>query len=255
MSSLKFSPTAVAQKVCEFASRHPVECSSVTVRDPLGGAAEATRTCATTAERHPNLSTSESKEGRRPLVIAGPSGVGKGTLITQLRDRFPNTFGFSVSHTSREPRPGELHGVHYWFQDRHAILNDVKNGHFLEYAEVHGNLYGTSYESVEKVHEQGLICLLEIDLQGVQQVQASALGSHSVYVFIAPPNVEEVERRLRNRATETEDKIRKRVANARLEMQEADKLHFDKIVLNDKLSSAFDDLVVFLSGEYPLKHA
>ena len=145
-------------------------------------------------------------EQQQPLlVVAGPSGVGKGTLVAKLREKYPKAFGFSVSHTSRPPRTGEHaqhttthartqtdrltgggmcwarrgagvcageeHGVHYLFETKERILKAVKEGRFLEHAEVHGNVYGTSIEAVERVRCKGKVCIVEIDVQGVKQVR------------------------------------------------------------------------------------
>jgi len=94
-------------------------------------------------------------DGPKPIVISGPSGVGKGTLISKLMEEFPSTFGFSVSHTTRAPREKELHGVHYHFTERSIMEKDIREGKFLESASVHGNLYGTSIEAVEAVADVG----------------------------------------------------------------------------------------------------
>lgn len=98
-------------------------------------------------------------EAPKPVVISGPSGVGKGTLISQLMKDFPSVFGFSVSHTTRAPRINEQNGIHYHFTDRDVMKNDIKDGKFLEFAAVHGNLYGTSVEAVEAVTDQGKVCI------------------------------------------------------------------------------------------------
>lgn len=106
--------------------------------------------------------------GPKPVVISGPSGVGKGTLISKLMKEFPSTFGFSVSHTTRAPREKEVHGVHYYFTERSKMENDIREGKFLESASVHGNLYGTSIEAVEAVTDSGKVttdipfCLMHV---------------------------------------------------------------------------------------------
>jgi hypothetical protein len=113
------------------------------------------------------LSALESKVAPTlaPILIAGPSGVGKGTLINKLMADFPSTFGFSVSHTSRPPRPGEVDGVHYHFSDRDTMAKEIADGLFLESADVHGKYYGTSFKSVDDVADAGKICILDIDIQ------------------------------------------------------------------------------------------
>jgi len=130
-----------------------------------------------------------------PLVIAGPSGAGKGTIISKLMEKYPKRFGFSVSHTSRAPRPEEKDGVHYHFTTMEEIDKGIAKGDFVECAEVHGNKYGTSNMSILKVKSEGKIPILDIDIQGVQRVKGSTLTCK--YVFINPPSMEELEKRLR----------------------------------------------------------
>jgi guanylate kinase len=154
----------------------------------------------------------------RPVVFCGPSGVGKGTLIEMLMRRFPDgQFGFSVSHTTREPREGETNGVQYNFTTKEAIKNEIAEGKFIEYAEVHGKYYGTSVAAVESVRKQGKICILDIDVQGVQKVKESSL--QPLYLFISPPSMESLEKRLRGRGTETEDQMKMRLGNAAKELE------------------------------------
>lgn len=154
--------------------------------------------------------------GPKALVIAGPSGVGKGTLIEMLKQEFPESFGFSVSHTTRQPRAGEQNDVHYHFVSVDAMQTDIKAGKFLEHANVHGNFYGTSIAAVEKVKRTGQICILDIDVQGCRQCRKVKLPG--TYVFVSPPSFEELEKRLRGRGTEDEEKIKKRLANAKGEI-------------------------------------
>ncbi|KAF1782949.1 P-loop containing nucleoside triphosphate hydrolase [Phytophthora cactorum] len=185
-----------------------------------------------------------------PIVIAGPSGVGKGTLINLLLEKFPNTFGFSVSHTTRGPREGEVDGVAYHFTDKDKVLKEIEAGLFLEHAEVHGNVYGTSKRAVQDVQEKGKICILDIDIQGVQQVKKS--GIRTKYLFIAPPSMEELEKRLRGRATETEDKIQLRVKNAAGELAYGQEPGvFDSILVNKVVDDSFRELVATLKQWYP----
>jgi len=112
----------------------------------------------------------------KPVVVCGPSGVGKGTLIEMLMKRFPNEqLGFSVSHTTRPPRDGEKDGVHYNFTTVDQMKKDIADGKFIEYAEVHGKYYGTSIEAVQSVQKSGKICILDIDVQGAEKVKKSSL--------------------------------------------------------------------------------
>ncbi|RLM98416.1 guanylate kinase 1-like [Panicum miliaceum] len=138
--------------------------------------------------------------GQKPVVISGPSGVGKGTLIAKLMKDYPSKFGFSVSHTTRSPREKEIDGVHYHFTERSKIEKDISEGKFLEFAHVHGNVYGTSIEAVESVTDEGKRCILDIDVQGARSVRASSL--EAIFIFVCPPSFEELEKRLRARYPE-----------------------------------------------------
>jgi guanylate kinase len=173
-----------------------------------------------------------------PIVIAGPSGVGKGTLIARLRADFPSAFGFSVSHTTRAPRAGEEDGVHYNFTTREAMTASIAKGEFLESADVHGNMYGTSFAAVTTVAAQGRACILDIDVQGVASCRRAGFEV-AAYLFIAPPSVAELEARLRGRGTETEDKILKRLGAAAGEISAATAMPWDAWVLNDDLERAY----------------
>ncbi|KAH0464379.1 hypothetical protein IEQ34_007165 [Dendrobium chrysotoxum] len=179
--------------------------------------------------------------GSKPIVISGPSGVGKGTLITKLMTEFPSTFGFSVSHTTRAPRDKEMNGVHYHFTERNKMEKDIQDAKFLEYALVHGNLYGTSIEAVEAVSDAGKRCILDIDVQGARSVRVSPL--EAIFIFVCPPSFEELELRLRARGTETEEQIQKRLGNARAELEQAKTPGlFDHMLVNDELESCYQNL-------------
>jgi len=197
----------------------------------------------------------------RVAVISGPSGVGKGTLLNGVLDRYPeeirsdgskstSPFGFSVSHTTRKARPGEIDGVHYHFSTREIMEKMIQNDEFIEYAEVHGNLYGTSYKSVDMVQEQGKICIMDIDIQGFKRVQQSHL--HPVSIFIAPPSLETLEKRLRARGTETEDSLAVRTGNAarELEFGLADG-NFDYVIVNHNIEEGVDELESTLKQRFP----
>eukprot|EP00249_Psilotum_nudum_P011764 c23366_g1_i1 orf=740-1963(+) len=177
----------------------------------------------------------------RPVVICGPSGVGKGTLICKLMRDFPNSFGFSVSHTTRLPREKEKDGVHYHFTKRNVMEMEVQEGKFLESANVHGNLYGTSITAVEAIADAGKKCILDIDVQGAKSVKSSSLDA--LFIFIVPPSFEELERRLRGRGTETEEQIQKRLRNAKMELAEgSDTSLFDHILVNNDLEKCYAEL-------------
>jgi len=192
---------------------------------------------------------SKQSEKPQPVVFAGPSGVGKGTLIELLSKRFPH-FGFSVSHTTRPPREGEQDGVHYNFTTVEAIEKEIAEDKFLEYANVHGKYYGTSVEAVESVRRTGKICILDIDVQGVRNVKKSSVDAK--YVFIAPPSMEELEKRLRGRATDKEESILTRLANAQGELDYGMASgNFDLVLTNDNLDKTFQALVAQLEDWYP----
>jgi len=185
-----------------------------------------------------SLCHSSGTEGRRglarPVVICGPSGVGKGTLLARLISTHPDRFGFCVSHTTRAPRPGEVDGVHYHFCDKEEMEAAIARGEFLEHAHVHANIYGTSVAAVEAVSDAGKTCLLDIDVQGADSVKASPLPAR--FVFIAPPSFEALEGRLRGRGTEEEDKVQLRLNTARHEMTYKDREgFFDHVLTNDDL--------------------
>ncbi|ETW09378.1 guanylate kinase [Aphanomyces invadans] len=184
-----------------------------------------------------------------PLVVSGPSGVGKGTLITRLLGKFSTQFGFSVSHTTRGPREGEENGVAYNFVTNDEFEAEAANNTFLEYAYVHGNGYGTSLQAVEAVQSQEKICVLDIDIQGVQQVKKSA--TKMKFLFIAPPSMADLEKRLRGRGTETEEKVALRLTNAKAELDFAAQGHFDKVLVNNDLDEAFAELEETMAEWYP----
>ncbi|CAN7128608.1 unnamed protein product [Brassica rapa subsp. narinosa] len=177
----------------------------------------------------------------KPIVISGPSGVGKGTLIAMLMKEFPSMFGFSVSHTTRSPRCMEENGVHYHFTDKTVMEKEINDGKFLEFASVHGNLYGTSIESVEVVTDSGKRCILDIDVQGARSVKASSLDA--VFIFVCPPSMKELEDRLRARGTETEEQIQKRLRNAEAEIKAGESSGiFEHILYNDNLEECYKNL-------------
>jgi len=187
--------------------------------------------------------------GPCPIVFAGPSGVGKGTIITKLMEKFPKIFGFCTSHTTRAPRAGEEDGIHYNFVTRSIMEEGIDRGEFVEYANVHTNIYGTSFKSVEKVRDQGKVCILDIDIQGVQNVKKSSLDCK--YLFLAPPSMEELARRLKGRGTETADKIKVRMDNAQGEMAYGTEENFDKVVINNDINETFKTIVSILAGWFP----
>eukprot|EP00850_Spirogloea_muscicola_P016538 SM000135S26982 [mRNA] locus=s135:38563:48888:+ [translate_table: standard] len=195
-----------------------------------------------------------AKEFPRAVVICGPSGVGKGTLISKLQQDYPDRVGFSVSHTTRKPREGEVDGTHYHFTERAWMETAVKDGEFLEHADVHGNMYGTSLAAAEAVNKLGKMCVLDIDVQGAQQVKKSPMDA--LFVFISPPSFEELERRLRGRGTETEVQIQKRLGNAKAEIEKGkDPSLFQHVLVNDELESTYDKLKLLLGMDEQLQRS
>ncbi|KIK60288.1 hypothetical protein GYMLUDRAFT_225771 [Collybiopsis luxurians FD-317 M1] len=174
----------------------------------------------------------------RPLVLSGPSGVGKSTLLQRLFSEFPDKFGFSVSHTTRAPRPGEEDGKQYHFVARETFLQLVKDGAFIETAEFSGNFYGTSFETVKQVQERGQRCILDIEAQGVRQIKGTKLNA--IYCFISPPSLSALRERLQGRGTETETSVQKRLATALKEIEYAKEagVH-DLVIVNDDLERAY----------------
>ncbi|KAG0216070.1 hypothetical protein BGX28_005965 [Mortierella sp. GBA30] len=161
---------------------------------------------------------------------------------------YPSTFGFSVSHTTRKPRPGEKDGIAYYFVSPEKMQQLIDQGRFLEHAVFSGNYYGTSKEAVQDVFNSGKVCILDIDLQGVRQVRASDLEAR--YIFVRPKSLSTLEERLRGRGTESEEAIQKRLERAREEWcYGLDPSNFDHVVINDKLQDAYPDLCAFVFGE------
>lgn len=173
----------------------------------------------------------------RLTVITGPSGVGKGTLVSQLLERHPAIW-LSVSATTRPPRAGEQEGVNYFFLDRGAFEARVAAGGFLEWAEFAGNLYGTPRQPVEQQLAAGRPVLLEIELEGARQVRQSF--AQGFQVFIQPPSLDELERRIRGRGTDSDAAIERRLQRARIELAAAGE--FDACITNDDLATALVDL-------------
>jgi guanylate kinase len=174
----------------------------------------------------------------RPVCFCGPSGAGKSTLLKRLMNEFPNAFAFSVSHTTRKPRDGESHGKDYYFVERDDMLKAIKAGEFIENAEFSGNMYGTSTKAVNDVMNNGKICVLDVDVQGVKSLKKTDLNA--LYIFIMPPSIDELEKRLRNRGTETETSLKKRLDAAQSEQDYSkEKDAFHHIIVNDNLDDAY----------------
>uniref|UniRef100_A0A1A8PSY0 Guanylate kinase n=2 Tax=Nothobranchius TaxID=28779 RepID=A0A1A8PSY0_9TELE len=193
-------------------------------------------------------SNTKAMAGPRPVVFSGPSGAGKSTLLKKLMKEYENVFGFSVSHTTRKPRPGEENGKDYHFVTREAMQAAINNGEFIENAEFSGNMYGTSKAAVQAVQAKNLICILDIDMQGVKNIKKTDLDP--IYISIQPPSMETLEKRLRDRKTESEESLQKRLNAAKVDIEFSKEPGvFDVIVINDSLEDAYERLRQALLGE------
>jgi guanylate kinase len=171
------------------------------------------------------------------ITLVGPSGTGKSTLARRLLAEFPD-FTLSVSHTTRAPRTGEQHGREYHFVDHDTFAQMISRGVFLEWAEVHGNFYGTSREPVEAAHTTHSGMVFDVDYQGARQIRACT--GNILGVFVLPPSMQELERRLRARGTDADEVIAKRMRKAAAEIEHYGV--FDYLLVNDSIDRAYDEL-------------
>jgi guanylate kinase len=198
-----------------------------------------------------NSVLSEWEEPPLIMVISAPSGTGKSTIcrrvieLSKSSTLFDRELEFSVSTTTRDPRRSEVDGTDYNFVDENRFKDLKNNEEFLESAMVHGEYYGTSKSSVESAVESGKDVLLEIDVQGGQQVKERC--NNAVLVFIAPPSLPELERRLKNRGTETEEEIEQRLERARAELDSIDL--YDYVVINDEIDDAVNKIISIRTAE------
>jgi len=179
------------------------------------------------------------------FVVSAPSGAGKGTVLKGVLEAVPGLM-LSVSHTTRDPRPGEVDGVSYHFIGRGQFQELIQHGDFLEWAEVHGNMYGTSRQAVEKLLADGIDVILEIDVQGAEQV-VRRMNPPPVTIFLIPPSLAEMESRLRGRGTETENVLALRLINAAAEMHAMS--DYEYLVVNDSLDEAVRQVVAIVYAE------
>ncbi|MGI6443110.1 MAG: guanylate kinase [Synergistaceae bacterium] len=179
----------------------------------------------------------------RLFVFSGPSGAGKNTVLKEAIPLLGN-ISYSISCTTRKPRPEDVDGETYFFLDEAVFKDMISKGMFLEYAKVHGNLYGTRRDMVESELEKGRDVLLEIDVQGAIQIKESM--KEAITIFIMPSSAEELERRLRKRGTESEEEIQLRIKNAQKEQLFADK--YDHIVINNNLNDTVEKFVDIVKG-------
>jgi guanylate kinase len=181
----------------------------------------------------------------KTFIISGPSGVGKSTVLKALLEKRPDLY-FSVSATTREPRPGEVDGVHYRFMDVDTFRQRIAEDAFLEYAEYVGNFYGTPKKYVDEAMDAGRDVILDIEIQGALQVCSKR--PETVRIFIAPPSWAELERRLTERGTDSPEKVEKRLLRAKVEFQTAHT--YDYFVINDTVETAVAELDAILTAEH-----
>ncbi|MEN8231433.1 MAG: guanylate kinase [Thermodesulfobacteriota bacterium] len=179
------------------------------------------------------------------FIISAPSGTGKTTILKRVISELESIV-FSVSHTTRSPRIGEKEGVDYFFVEKDTFETMQQQGLFFEWAEVHGNLYGTSSHAVKELTEQGKDVILDIDVQGARQVM-DKVGEKVFFVFIAPPSLQELEERLANRGTESESVISTRLKNALYEMKSLE--HYDYVIVNEQVGRAVEVLKSIIIAE------
>ncbi|MCF3972251.1 guanylate kinase [Paracoccus salsus] len=180
------------------------------------------------------------------IILSSPSGAGKSTLARRLMDWDPS-LRFSVSATTRAPRAGEIDGQHYFFTSRQDFLAMTAAGHMLEHAEVFGNLYGSPRGPVEAAMREGRDTLFDVDWQGGQQIRASALGGHVVSIFVLPPSLPELERRLRDRGQDSDEVIAGRMLKSRAEISHW--AEYDYVLVNDDLDATERRLRAILTAE------
>ncbi|MDD2166868.1 guanylate kinase [Glaesserella parasuis] len=179
-------------------------------------------------------------------IISAPSGAGKSSLINALLADLPRSqVQLSISHTTRNPRPGEEHGVHYYFTQHDEFKRLIEQGHFLEWAEVFGNYYGTSLPMIERSLEQGIDVFLDIDWQGARQIRAKVPNVKTI--FILPPSKAELEKRLIGRGQDSAETIAKRMSEAVSEMSHYNE--FDYVIVNDDFQVALSELKSILIAE------
>jgi guanylate kinase len=184
------------------------------------------------------------------FVISAPSGAGKTTMLKQVMSNLPGLV-FSISHTTREPRQGEQDGVDYHFVSQSQFLDMIDRELFLEYAEVHDNFYGTSKDAIEMQLDDGLDVVLDIDVQGAAILRKKG-QPEAIHIFISPPNLNELERRLRGRGTESEETIKLRLKNAAAEIKAA--AEYEYLIINEKVDEAARLLASIILAERARAH-
>lgn len=183
------------------------------------------------------------------FVVSAPSGAGKTTLCRKLCESMAH-IRHSVSYTTRAPRPGEINDVHYSFVDKDTFQAMIDEGEFMEWAEVHGNRYGTSRKRIEELAGNGTDVILDIDVQGATQIKksfSSASGERCIFIFILPPSMEVLRKRLVERMSDSEEVIMIRLRNAVGEIKEYK--NYDYVIVNDKMECALGELASIVMAE------
>ncbi len=214
------------------------------------------------AELTANMGLGEAEKNERviprPIVFCGPSGTGKTTMVKYLLSKLEGKFHFVVSHTSREPRNGEIDGVDYHFMSKEYMLKKIESDFFFEYASVHEHLYGTSRNEIEKTLNFGKICLLDVNPQGVKSIKKSTGSLNPLFVLIKPPNSKEQERRIIQRMNcegflnkKSENDVQNRLAEARNQLEFYMENEFDAVIVNDDLEEAQATMQSIVTKWYP----
>ena len=179
-----------------------------------------------------------------PIIISAPSGTGKTTTCKRLKERFP-ALKIAISHTTRKIRNGELEGVDYYFVSNQEFEAKREKSQFLEWAQVHREYYGTSFETIAKHRQEGFDILLELDIQGVNSLRK--MDFEGVYILLLPPSIEEMAKRLRKRGTETEESIERRIKTGKEEIKSYKK--YDYIITNFEVEETVDSILAIVRAE------
>lgn len=190
------------------------------------------------------MATEQATRNRRVFVVSGPSGAGKGTLIRGVLKYFPS-LEVAISATTRAARPGEVNGREYWFLTHEEFDQHIAEGNFLEHVDFAGNRYGTLLTEIDRLHEDGKHVILELELKGALTVEGESMSS--TLVWIESPDFEELERRLRSRASDTDEEIARRMDVARSQVDA--KQHFQYVVVNDDQIRAIAELQAIIERE------
>lgn len=187
------------------------------------------------------VASPSSDSAVRPVVVSGPSGAGKSTLIKRVMEEFPDTFAVSVSHTTRAPREGETPGVHYHYTDMETMKAAVARGEFIESAIFGKNMYGTSKKAVQDVASAGRVCILDIERQGCESIRA-APDLDPLYIFVRPPSMAELERRLLARGSETTESLKARMDEAADAFEYGETPgKFNHVIFNEHVDTAYNE--------------